>query len=507
MLIIFQNLIFFAVLEKNNVNNFPKFNTFFIFGKKCVMKIIGRQPEQDRIKEIMKSEKPAFVALYGRRRVGKTFLIKEFFNHNFTFYATGLANSNTKTQLLNFTQFINNKFSSAYSAPQNWLECFSNLQKELSKIEGERVIFLDELPWFDTKKSDFITGLEFFWNSWASAQAGIKLFVCGSAASWMINKLIRNKGGLYNRVTHRFKIEPFTLTETEAFLKSQAIELDRYQIVNIFMVIGGIPYYLEQIQKGLSAAQNIENICFNPNGQLRNEFQFVFSSLFNNSEKHEKLLRAIFGLGNRATRDEIIKRLGWESSGDFSLKLNELEESGFLKSYVPIGVNKNKKIYVIADYYTLFYFKFIVHSSKYAVGVWTSMIDSGATHVWAGLAFEQVCWDHTTKIKQKLGIEGIYSETSTWAKSADTELGGTQIDLVIDRKDRVINLFEIKYSTSTYTINKEYDIKLRNKLSIFKETTKTRKSVFLSMITTYGITQNEYAKSIVQNDLTMDDLF
>jgi AAA+ ATPase superfamily predicted ATPase len=471
------------------------------------MKIIGRQPEQDRIKEIMKNDKPAFVALYGRRRVGKTFLVKEYFNQKFTFYATGLANSNTQNQLFNFTISINNQFSTSYQPPKNWLEGFSILQKELSKIEGERILFLDELPWFDTKKSDFMTGLDFFWNSWASSQQGLKLFVCGSAASWMINKLIRNKGGLYNRITHRFKIEPFTLAETEAFFKSQGIDLDRYQIVNIYMAVGGIPYYLEQIQKGLSAAQNIEKTCFSPTGQLRNEFQFVFSSLFNNSEKHEKLLRAVYGLGNRATRDQIIKKLGWESSGDFSLKLNELEESGFLKSYVPIGTNKNKKTFVIADYYTLFYFKFIEHSAKYAEGVWTSMIDTGTTHAWAGLAFEQVCWDHTTNIKRKLGIEGIYSETSTWTKSADSETSGTQIDLVIDRKDRIINLFEIKYSTSPFTITKEYDLKLRTKQTLFKEVTKTRKSVFLAMITTYGLTQNEYAKSIIQNDLTMDDLF
>ncbi|HLO45118.1 MAG TPA: ATP-binding protein [Leadbetterella sp.] len=471
------------------------------------MKIIGRQPEQDRIREIMNNDKPAFVALYGRRRVGKTFLIKEYFNQKFTFYATGLANSNTQKQLLNFTLFINNQFSASYEPPKSWLECFSFLQKELSKIEGEKILFLDELPWFDTKKSDFMTGLDFFWNSWASSQSGLKLFVCGSAASWMINKLIRNKGGLYNRITHRFKIEPFTLAETETLFKSQGINLDRYQIINIYMTIGGIPFYLEQVQKGLSAAQNIEKICFSPSGQLRNEFQFVFSSLFNNSEKHEKLLRAVFLLGNRATRDQIIKYLGLESSGDFSLKLNELEESGFLKSYVPIGKNKSKKIYVIADYYTLFYFKFIEHSAKYAEGVWTSMVDSGTMNAWAGLAFEQVCWDHTANIKRKLGIEGIYSETSTWSKSADAEIGGTQIDLVIDRKDRIINLFEIKYSTSPFTITKEYDLKLRTKQSIFKEVTKTRKSVFLAMITTYGITPNEYAKSIIQNELTMDDLF
>jgi uncharacterized protein len=323
----------------------------------------------------------------------------------------------------------------------------------------------------------------------------------------MINKLIRNKGGLHNRVTHRFKIEPFSLNETEQFLKAQNIIMDRYQIINLYMVFGGIPYYLEQLERGLSATQNIENLCFSAGGLLKDEFRFIFSSLFKNSEKHEKLMRKILELGNRATRESLVKSLAWESSGDFSVKLSELEESGFLKSYVPFGLNKNKKIYVIADYYTLFYFKFIEHHESFAQGTWINKISDGATQVWAGLSFEQVCWDHTPNIKKVLGIEGVYSETSTWSKTANKESSGAQIDLIIDRKDRVINLFEIKYSVGLFTITKDYDLKLRNKLSSFKENTQTRKSIFLSIITTFGLTQNEYAQSIIQNQLTMDDLF
>lgn len=475
--------------------------------KDLIMPIIGRLPERNKIKEIINDDKPAFIAVYGRRRVGKTYLIKEYFDNNFTFYATGLANSNTEMQLVSFTIFLNKSFETSYSPPPNWLQAFAILRTELSKIKGKRVIFIDELPWFDTKKSDFMTGLEYFWNSWASDQKDLKLFVCGSAASWMINELIRNKGGLYNRVTHRFKIEPFTLQETEMFLQSKNINLDRYQIVNLYMVMGGIPYYLEQIKKGLSAAQNIEEICFSQTGILRNEFQFIFSSLFNNSEKHERLLRKIYELGNRATRDNLIKQLKIVSNGDFSIKLNELEESGFLKSYTPIGVNKTKRIYVIADYYTLFYYKFIENSGKFEKGNWINRLNNGAINAWAGLTFEQVCWDHTQNIKKSLGIDGVYSETSSWQKPADENGNGAQIDMIIDRNDRVINLFEIKYSINQFEITKDYDMKLRNKIGAFKSDSKTRKSVFLTMITTFGLVENMYRRSIVQNELTLDNLF
>ncbi len=471
------------------------------------MAILGRDAEKIRIKEIVNSNKPAFVALYGRRRVGKTYLIKEYFKNEFTFYATGLAKSNTKTQLVNFTVFLNKAFNTSYAPAKNWLSTFGILKDELAKIKGNKIIFIDEMPWFDTKKSDFLAGLEFFWNSWASTQKGLKLFVCGSAASWMINELIKNKGGLHNRVTHRFKIEPFTLQETETFLKAQDVQLDRYQIVNLYMAMGGIPYYLEQVKKGESAAQNIERMCFSENGPLRTEFTFIFSSLFNNSDKHEKLLRKIYELGSRATRDNLIHQLNILSSGDFSVKLNELEESGFIKSYTPLGVRKSKRIYVLSDYYSLFYFKFIEHAGKYEAGNWINRLNDAATKVWEGLSFEQVCWDHTQNIKKQLGIDGVYSETSTWIKQGNDKGSGAQIDLVFDRKDRVINLFEIKYAINPFEITKDYDLKLRNKVAAFIQNTKTKKTVFLSMITTFGLVQNAYARSIIQNELTMDDLF
>lgn len=471
------------------------------------MKIIGRAFEKQKLTEIVESGKAEFVAIYGRRRVGKTFLVKEFFNNHFAFYATGLANSNTKTQLINFTIFLNKSFNKEFQPPKNWLEAFNILQTELSGIQGDKIIFIDELPWFETKKSDFLTGLEFFWNSWASTQSDLKLFVCGSAASWMINELIRNKGGLYNRVTQRIKMESFTLRETELFLESKDIYWDRYQILNLYMVMGGIPYYIEQVKKGQSVTQNIENICFEETGLLKSEFQFIFSSLFDNSEKHEQLLRKIYNLGNGATRHNLVKQLQLISGGDLTVKLNELEESGFIKSYVPFGINKTKKIYVISDYYTLFYFKFIENSGRFESGNWTNRLNDASVNAWMGLAYEQICRDHIKNIKKALGINGIYSETSTWFKKGDEESSGTQIDLIIDRKDRVINLCEIKFSINSYEITKAYDLNLRNKIGAFKEHTKTKKAVFMTMITTFGLVKNQYARSIVQNELTMDDLF
>ncbi|MBC7523137.1 MAG: AAA family ATPase [Flavobacterium sp.] len=468
------------------------------------MKVICRIKEKELLTQIKEDKKPSFLAVYGPRRVGKTFLIKEYFNNKFTFYTTGIANSNTKAQLINFSIALNQSLGKEQEVPKNWIEAFLQLKKLLEKTKGKKTLFIDELPWFDTKKSNFISGLEWFWNSWASSQENITLIVCGSSASWMINKLIANRGGLHNRVTNRMKIEPFTLAETEQFLESKNIKLDRYQIANLYMVMGGIPYYLEQISKGMSATQNIEKICFEQDGLLKNEFNYIFSSLFNQAEMHEKIIRNIFILGARATREQLLKQLNTTSSGELSKKIRELEESGFIKSYIPFGANKTKLIYVISDYYTLFFLKFIENSKNIN---WLEKSSNAEVVSWNGLAFEQLCWDHISNIKKALGIAGIYSETSVWNKKGDAQNKGAQIDLIVDRKDRIINLFEIKFSINEYEITKSYDASLRNKIDAFKKFTKTKKTIFLTMITTFGLIKNQYYGSVASNEITLNDLF
>ena len=209
-------------------------------------------------------------------------------------------------------------------------------------------------------------------------------------------------------------------------------------------------------------------------------------------------------LGSRATREQILKQLNTTSSGEFSKKIKELEESGFIKSYVPFGANKTKRIYVISDYYTLFYLKFIDNSRNIN---WLEKSNSSEVTAWSGLAFEQVCWDNIKNIKNALGIAGVYSETSVWSKKGDAKSKGAQIDLIVDRKDRIINLFEIKFSINEYEITKSYDEVLRNKMGTFREFTKTKKTIFLTMISTFGLVKNQYFGSVVTNEINLNDLF
>jgi uncharacterized protein len=470
--------------------------------------IIGRQKEIQKLESITKNKKSEFLAVYGRRRVGKTFLIREFFDYKFDFQISGLANADTSQQLFNFDTSLRKQSNLIFeTSSSNWLIAFQRLIEHLENVNHneKKVIFFDELPWFDTQSSDFMIGFEHFWNSWASNRKDILLIVCGSAASWMINVLINNSGGLHNRITQKMKIEPFNLQETEEMLVSKNCVLERYQIVQLYMTMGGIPYYLDAIQPDLSAIQNIQQLFFEKSGLLKNEFFNLYRSLFRKYDIYEKVVEVLSTKTVGLQRGDIIKLSGMSSGGTLTKILADLEESGFISSYTSLD-NKQKNItYRLSDFYTAFYFKFIKDGKYQGENAWINMLDNPVQRTWQGFTFEQICIDHVGQIKKTLGINGIQSNNASW--KGGTLEKSAQIDLLIDRRDQVINLCECKFSLDTFVIDKEYSEKLRAKINTFKDATKTKKSVFLTMISTYGVEKNKYANLLMQNEVTMDDLF
>lgn len=479
---------------------------YCIFIAKYRYDMVGRESEIELLEKNYTSDRSEFIALYGRRRVGKTYLIRTLFKERFTFQITGLANASHQEQLLNFHIAIKDQYPElANEKKASWLENFQLIKRCIEKSrQKKKVIFIDELPWFDTARSGFIQALEHFWNSWASARNDVMLIVCGSAASWMIHNLINNKGGLHNRVSQRMRINPFTLHECEELMKFRKITLDHYQLVQLYMVLGGIPFYWDKVEKGQSAAQNINNLCFAANGLLRTEFTTIFKSLFSNAERHEAIVAALAKKSKGLTRDEIIVETSLTNGGGFTRLLDELEESGFIRKYIPYGKKNRNSLYQLSDFYSFFYLKFIKNSSLNDENIWMKAIDSPQYRAWSGYAYEQVCLAHVPEIKKALGISGIETHTSSWKSINPAE--GAQIDLVIDRRDGVINICEMKFSINPFSIDKKYDAELRNKIGTFKTETKTRKSVFLTMFTTFGLQQNEYAGN-VQSQLDMEALF
>ena len=469
--------------------------------------IIGRKEEQQILHSAAQSENSEFVAVYGRRRVGKTYLIRETFGYKFTFQHTGLAKGNTKEQLFSFAISLRDAGYDDCPIPKSWLEAFSLLSTYLKNSTDEKkIVFLDELPWMDTPRSNFISAFEHFWNGWASARKDIVLIICGSATSWIINKVINDHGGLHNRVTKQIALQPFTLKECEMFAKSKGLEMSRYQLAECYMVLGGIPYYWSLLEKGLSLAQNIDKIIFAKNGKLSNEFNQLYASLFKSPEQYIDIVTALGKKKAGMTREEIIAATDKYSNGALSKVLDELEYCGFIRKYNGFDKKSKQAIYQLIDNYTLFYFKFIQQNENNDEHFWSASIDSAMHRAWSGLAFERLCMAHTQQIKAALGIAGVLSNVYSWRKEADETSDGAQIDLLIDRKDQVINLCEMKYSLSEYIIDAEYEQKLRNKKSAFINATNTRKAVHLTMVTTFGIKTNVHS-GIVQNEVKLDDLF
>ena len=467
--------------------------------------MIGRIKEINILENKYNSTTSDFVAVFGRRRVGKTYLIRNVFKNTFAFQLTGLSNASLQVQLHNFNTSLKEYYPKYAENSTNWMDAFYNLRKCLEKSKlKKKVIFLDELPWLDTPNSNFLQALEHFWNSWASGRNDILLIVCGSAASWMINKLINNKGGLHNRVTQKLKIEPFTLKECELLLKSKKITLDKYQILQIYMALGGIPFYWENIEKGKSATQNINSICFETNGLLRTEFTNIFKSLFNKAENHEAIVYALAKKSKGLTREEIIAESKLSNGGSFTRMLEELEYSGFIRKYVPFGKKNRNSLYQLVDFYSLFYLKFIKNHPLTDANYWLKILDSPKYRAWSGYAFEQVCLSHLEQIKKGLGISGIEATASSW-RSKNTE-NGVQIDLVIDRRDQVINLCEMKFSIQKFEITKKYKAELLQKIAVFREETATEKALFLSVISTYGVKKNTHF-DVLQNDINMSILY
>lgn len=470
--------------------------------------MIGRQEELALLQTLERADKSSFVAVYGRRRVGKTYLIRTVFENKMVFQLTGLARTKINKQLANFHAALVKNFPQYEEKPiaQDWFQAFLQLESALeTSPAAKKIVFLDELPWLDSRNSGFVSALEHFWNSWASARRDVLLIVCGSAASWMINNLINNHGGLHNRVTHQMPIDPFTLAECEAFFKSKSATYDRYQLLQLYMVLGGIPFYLDMVETAQSAAQNINRLCFTPKGGLRKEFDNLYASLFRNADKHIAVIEALAKKTQGMEREDLIKASNLINNGNTTKILKELEESDFIRRYNTFGKNSRNSLYQLTDFYSLFYLKFIKSNSVLDTDFWLSSLDNPEVRAWSGYAFEQICLSHLSAIKKALGISGIQTISSAWLGSYDNQKA--QIDLVIDRRDHVITICEMKFSINPFIIEKKYADDLRTKIAIFKQSTGTTKAVFLTFITTFGLIQNEHAMSLVQNSLTMDILF
>lgn len=455
----------------------------------------------------MESERSEFVVVYGRRRIGKTFLVRRFFKDNYAFSFVGKHEMRREQQLTEFAKELM-CYSHSTFVPQlkNWTEAFDALQRllETYNIPGKKVVFFDEMPWMDTPKSDFVSALENFWNGWANMRDDIVLVACGSATSWMVDKLLHNQGGLFNRITQKLYLRPFKLSEMEQYLDEKHFGWNRYQIAQCYMILGGIPFYLTLLNPKLSLLSNIDELFFaDAHAMLRTEYNELYSTLFKRPDNYLAVIRMLTERKEGFTRKEISEKTKLGGAA-LSKILSDLEQCDFIFSYARYGNAKNNAIYRIKDFYTLFYYKYVNGIDTKDSLRWTHLSSTPQVSSWQGFSFELLCLLHLDEIKKALGIDRILNDASAWRSRQPEQ--NTQIDLVIERADHNINLCEMKFSSGMYAIDKGYEQKLRERMSIFLAETMTRCSTRITMVTTYGVLQNKHS-GIVNDEVLLDDLF
>jgi hypothetical protein len=469
--------------------------------------MIGRLEEQKELNRLFDSPESEFVALYGRRRVGKTYLVREVFDGRFAFCHTGKSDTGLRGQLAHFRKSLEEWGGVGMATPKNWEEAFDGLKKVVAASrEMKKVVFIDEMPWMDTPRSHCLSALESFWNEWASARKDVLLIVCGSAASWMVKNLFRNRGGLHNRVTARIALMPFTLSECEKYAAERGLAMSRDDIAECFMVFGGIPYYWRNLRPGASLAQNIDALLFRPNAPMKGEFGELYKSLFGKSAAHEKVVAALAGKKSGMTRSEISDAVGDGVKGMLTDVLENLECSGFVSRSRMLGKRKRDAVFRLIDNFTLFHFRFLADPPT-SPRFWETTVLSPARSAWRGLAFERLCLQHVPQMLAALGVSGVHVEAYAWRHVPDDECPiGAQIDLVLDRADGVVNACEMKYSRDAYMIDAKTEKELSEKLAVFSGVTKTRKAVHLTIVSAHGLLRNSHSGR-VQSTIDLDDLF
>jgi uncharacterized protein len=486
------------------------------------MKLVNRKDEINILQQMLDSDMPEFLALFGRRRVGKTFLIKQFFCDKdvIFFNVTGAKDGAMHEQISHFTQRMAEAFYAGMElkAGKNWDEVFRKLTQTISlqaPKDKKIILFFDELPWMATKRSRLLQNLDYYWNQYWSDDVRIKLIVCGSSASWILNKIIRNKGGLYNRITKKIHLEPFNLPETKRFLANIGIHLSNKQILLLYMVTGGIPYYLNRVEKNYTATQLIEKMAFSKKAFLLEEFNNLFGSLFDDDDIYTEIVRTIaqhrYGVGQQ----QLLEKLGTHAKGGFcAKKLQNLEDAGFIMSFTPLYHKRKGIYYRIVDEYTLFYLKWLeplrksLHKQALSKGNWQAMQNTPEWNNWLGYTFEAVCYKHLPIIREKLEISPTaIADTWRYVPRKHSKERGAQIDLLFDRRDDAITLCEIKYSAKPYLVTKDYVEVLKRKMEVFQKRTRTKKQLFIALVSAAGLKNNYYAEDLLSGVVTLDDLF
>ena len=493
--------------------------------------MIGRKKEIKLLNEICDLEESSLVAIYGRRRIGKTYLVNHMFKKYrqdcLFFEFTGAYDGDKRGQIDNFIDQVYEWF---YVEPsfeiKSWSDAFRFLKRTIDKEIKKRdsnekvIVFLDEVPWIDrSNKGGFLSALGYFWNTWCEPRENVVLILCGSNSSWIRDKILKNaRGSLYQRVTHQISMYPFDLKETKAYLLEQkGFMIDNKTVTDIYMIFGGVAKYLSFLNPNESSAENIDRVFFSIHGSMYREYDELFSSLFaDKSDYYKSVIELLCTRRSGFSLSDISKAFNEKLGGKLRLAIAELEECGFIKGLSKYGNSVRGVNYMIVDPYILFHHKWIKGFSRNDIATlpnnyWLHKSSSQSYAVWSGYAFEIVVMVNIRLYLNAIGRLGFFSGVYHWqhmAKSEDEQ--GAQIDMVVNYGNNIFDILECKYYNSEYVISKEYAKNIKNKLSMFKKYglySKQKSELRLVFLTSYGVKMNAEAHSLNISRVCLDDLF
>jgi hypothetical protein len=473
-------------------------------------KIVGRVDPLRLLEGVLASKEPEFLAVYGRRRVGKTYLIRSYFEERSTFFElTGRVKGTLRMHLALFAESLSDAFLGGVPSapPRSWHDAFQSLRTAVEqRARGDRkiVLFFDELPWLATRRGGLLEELELFWNRHASRMRHVVLIVCGSAASWMLQKVVHARGGLHRRLTRTLRLLPFSLPETTAYLEWRGLRFTLDEVVELYMTLGGVPHYLRLLEQGESIAQNIDRLCFGRSSPLRGELDEVFASLFDHADSHRRMVEVLARQRGGMAMNDALDAAHMASGGGATRLITALDEAGFISSHAPFGRSSRNRLLRVTDPFSLFAVRWMRSGRTRR---WSQLRGSPSWHAWAGLAFEMVCLEHIPAIQHALGISGVQVEASPWHHRGADGGAGAQIDLLLDRADNVISVCEMKFTEGPFAVDKRYAEDLRRKLAVFREETGTRKALRLVLVSARGLRRSRWSDSLVDAIVTLEDLF
>ncbi len=472
------------------------------------MKIIGRKAEKKELEQCEKSKKSELVCVYGRRRAGKTYLVEQTFGDYFAFRAIGLEKGSIKDQLKAFNQRLQECGDEVRKVPQNWFEAFSRLDKILSRDDiilsphGKKIVFFDEFPWFATQRSDFLLAFEDFWNRRGTQSGDLVFIICGSATSWIIKNVLEDSGSMYKRVTAQIFIKPFSLAETKLYFDDNEFDWSKEQIMEFQMVFGGLPFFMSLMNENESFRQNIDRLLFRPNALLQDETDKLLESTLKKSPVYGQILGELSSHLYGMKKSECQEKLNIPV-GTFTRAVEDLIKCRYIVEYTR-NYEKSNPLYIqLVDPYLLFHFHFL--SNRKRITSYEDLSSNiGLYSNWRGHAFEILCFHHLDQIKKSLGISGVKTECFSWTNSEDKEK--IQIDMVIERDDKITNICEMKCTDQPFVMSKEDDLSLLRKRDIFKEKTRTKNSIRIVLVSAAGLSGVAHTEHI-SDVITLGDLF